>query len=187
MPLACESRKSAPCCGGKLHARGDAGQITVFGKNGRTRAISLPAGVWDDGPRWQQVAREYCYQGIAATRRSFRVIEGLVPDLLYLSVMKSRPDIFVPHPNLDDRINRNICQSELEGGVLLDHLPFGSFLEIETCDWTCYMVAHQDGQAVVWGHELFCPLPVLVDVFGSTWGGSMMKVRYIGRGMRMEF
>ncbi len=25
-----------------LHARGDAGQITVFGKNGRTRAIPLP-------------------------------------------------------------------------------------------------------------------------------------------------
>ena len=29
-----------------LHARGDAGQITVFGKNGMTRAIPLPAEVW---------------------------------------------------------------------------------------------------------------------------------------------
>src|SRR5262249_49091989 len=29
-----------------LHARGDAGQITVFGKNGRTRAIPLPTEVW---------------------------------------------------------------------------------------------------------------------------------------------
>src|SRR5712691_10603131 len=31
-----------------LHARGDAGQITVFGKNGRTRAIPLPAEVWGE-------------------------------------------------------------------------------------------------------------------------------------------
>jgi integrase/recombinase XerD len=31
-----------------LSARGDAGQITVFGKNGRTRAIALPKEVWED-------------------------------------------------------------------------------------------------------------------------------------------
>jgi integrase/recombinase XerD len=31
-----------------LHARGDAGKITVFGKNGRTRAIPLPAEVWGE-------------------------------------------------------------------------------------------------------------------------------------------
>ena len=31
-----------------LRPRGDAGQITVFGKNGRTRSITLPAGVWHD-------------------------------------------------------------------------------------------------------------------------------------------
>ena len=31
-----------------LHVRSDAGQITIFGKNGRTRAIALPAGIWTD-------------------------------------------------------------------------------------------------------------------------------------------
>jgi len=31
-----------------LHARGDAGQVTVYGKGGRTRAIALPAAVWSD-------------------------------------------------------------------------------------------------------------------------------------------
>jgi hypothetical protein len=31
-----------------LHARGTAGQITVFGKNGRTRAIALPAELWSE-------------------------------------------------------------------------------------------------------------------------------------------
>ncbi len=31
-----------------LHARGEAGQITVFGKNGRTRAIALPVELWTE-------------------------------------------------------------------------------------------------------------------------------------------
>ena len=31
-----------------LHARGEAGQITVFGKNVRTRAIALPAALWSE-------------------------------------------------------------------------------------------------------------------------------------------
>src|SRR6266581_8422652 len=31
-----------------LHARGDAGQITVFGKNGMTRAIILPVELWSE-------------------------------------------------------------------------------------------------------------------------------------------
>lgn len=31
-----------------LHIRGDAGQVTVFGKNGRTRAITLPASMWTE-------------------------------------------------------------------------------------------------------------------------------------------
>src|SRR5262245_31722741 len=31
-----------------LHPRGEAGQITVYGKGGRTRAITLPASVWSE-------------------------------------------------------------------------------------------------------------------------------------------
>jgi hypothetical protein len=37
------------------------------------------------------------------------------------------------------------------------------------------------------GHPQFCPLPVQVTIAGSTWGGSMLKMRFIGRGMQMEF
>jgi len=36
------------------------------------------------------------------------------------------PDLFKPHPNLSDEVNRNIVQSEFEGGgVYLDELSFG--------------------------------------------------------------
>jgi hypothetical protein len=34
---------------------------------------------------------------------------------------------------------------------------------------------------------LYCPQPLLVTIAGSTWGGSMIKVRFIGRGMHLEF
>ncbi len=38
----------------------------------------------------------------------------------------------MPHPGLSDEVNRNIAQSEIEGGVHLDGLSEGAFLEVET-------------------------------------------------------
>ena len=98
-----------------------------------------------------------------------------------------QPDLFVPHPNLSDRINRNIIQSEIEGGVYLDHLPRGAVLEIETQNRFYTLVNRGQGEALIWGHPRFCPSPVLVRINGSNWGGSMLKVRFIGRGMHLEF
>lgn len=37
------------------------------------------------------------------------------------------------------------------------------------------------------GHPEFCPRPVPVRISGSTWGGSMLKEGFLGRGMHMEF
>ncbi len=37
------------------------------------------------------------------------------------------------------------------------------------------------------GSARFCPIPTECNIHGSTWGGSMLKVNFIGRGMRMEF
>ncbi len=96
-------------------------------------------------------------------------------------------DFFVPHPNLSDQINRSICQSEIEGGVWLDHLPVGTLLEIETRNRFYTLEYRGDGQALISGHPKFCPEPVLVDIHGSTWGRSMIKIRFVGRGMHLEF
>ena len=53
---------------------------------------------------------------------------------------------------------------------------------------TLYRVENRgDGQVLISGNKKFCPDPVLVDFQGSTWGTPMCKVRYIGRGMFMEF
>ncbi len=97
------------------------------------------------------------------------------------------PQLFRPHPNLGDAVNAAICRSEIEGGVFLESLPPGTSLEVET-ENRAYRVIHQgQGKALISGHPEFCPRPVLVGIHGSTWGGSMLKVGYLGRGMRMEF
>ena len=80
-----------------------------------------------------------------------------------------------------------MIQSEIDGGVYLQDLARGAVLEIETMDWTCTLVYCGDSEACVSGHPRFCPEPVRVFVAGSTWGGSMLKQFFIGRGMHLEF
>ncbi|MBS1857894.1 MAG: hypothetical protein JST11_21175 [Acidobacteria bacterium] len=104
--------------------------------------------------------------------------------------MASSPDIsalFEPHPNLGDRVNGNIVQSEIEGGVYLRNLAPGTLLRVETENRE-YTILYQGwDRALIWGHPVLCPEPVPVVIHGSTWGGSMLKARYIGRGMHLEF
>lgn len=94
---------------------------------------------------------------------------------------------FASHPNLSDQVNSQIAQSEIEGGVFLRDLPKPSVLQI----WTqhhCYtVVVLGESSALISGHPQYCPEPVPVAIAGSTWGGSMLKRRFVGRGMRLEF
>lgn len=109
---------------------------------------------------------------------------------------KNRGEPFAPHPRLSDQINHNIIQSELEGGVFLYELPVGSGLQVETQN-RFYNIEHlgikKDSSGsdhytcLISGHPEFCPEPVEVEIYGSIWGGSMIKLHFIGRGMRLEF
>jgi hypothetical protein len=95
--------------------------------------------------------------------------------------------LFTPHPNLSDDVNRNIIGSETEGGVFLDRLQPHCVLLIETRH-RCYTAVMLGGsQALISGHPKYCPEPTLVAIAGSTWGGSMLKRRFVGRGMHLEF
>src|SRR5215471_9497999 len=95
--------------------------------------------------------------------------------------------MFIPHPNLADEINRSIIQSEREGGVFLHDLPPSTVLEIQTMHH-CYTAVLLGGSAALIScHPEFCPRPVQVAIAGSTWGGSMLKTQYVGRGMHLEF
>jgi hypothetical protein len=95
--------------------------------------------------------------------------------------------MFTPHPNLSDEVNRNIVESEIEGGVFLDRLEPRCVLLIQT-QHRCYTAVMLGGsQALISGHPEYCPEPTLVAIAGSTWGGSMLKRRFVGRGMHLEF
>src|SRR5581483_65490 len=99
----------------------------------------------------------------------------------------SESRMFRPSPHLSDSVNHRIVQSEIEGGVHLGALAPGAVLEVET-ENRAYTIRYEGmGRALISGHPVFCPEPTLVTINGSTWGGSMIKSGYIGRGMRLEF
>ena len=75
----------------------------------------------------------------------------------------------------------------MEGGVSLDEVPAGAQLEVETANHVYLIENRGDGEVMISGHPEICPEPVLVNFHGSTWGSPMLKLRFIGRGMRMEF
>ncbi len=95
--------------------------------------------------------------------------------------------MFNPHPNLADEVNSGIIQSEIEGGVFLNDLPPSTVLEIKTMHHLYTAVLLGGSEAMLSGHPEFCPKPVQVAIAGSTWGGSMLKLQYVGRGMHLEF
>jgi hypothetical protein len=97
------------------------------------------------------------------------------------------PRIYQPSPHLADAVNGNIVQSEIEGGVHLRDVEPGTVLEIKT-ENRAYTIRYEgSGRGLISGHPVFCPEPTLVTIHGSTWGGSMIKSDYIGRGMHLEF
>jgi hypothetical protein len=97
------------------------------------------------------------------------------------------PKLFMPHPNFSDEVNRNIVRSEVEGGVYLDDLQEGEVLEVETQHRWYTIVIRARSHELISGHPQYCPDPVPVRIEGSTWGSSMLKLRFIGRGMHLEF
>jgi hypothetical protein len=73
-------------------------------------------------------------------------------------------------------------QALLDRGLNIGVEPDGSDL---TAVYT--IVNRSGGEALISGHPSYCSEPVPVRIAGSTWGGSMLKLRFIGRGMHVEF
>jgi hypothetical protein len=93
---------------------------------------------------------------------------------------------FKPHPNLSDEINDNISRSETEGGAYLNNLAVGKRLYVTTQS-RVYTIEHREDGFYIWGHPKYCPEPILASIAGSTWGGSMLKMNFVGIGMHLEF
>lgn len=88
-------------------------------------------------------------------------------------------------PYLSDDINRKIQMSLIEGGANIAQLPVGRGLKVTTksCDYIIRRLA--DGYTIQ-GHPVYCPTALPCNIHGSTWGGSMIRSGFIGRGMFLE-
>ena len=82
-------------------------------------------------------------------------------------------------------MNHNIVQSQIEGGVFLDGLQPATVLQIRTQHHRYKAILLGGSRALISGHPTYCPHPVLVAISGSTWGGSMLKIHFVGRRMHL--
>ena len=106
---------------------------------------------------------------------------------LSAEVRDREQDLFTPLPGLNEGINQNACQSEGQGGLCLDNLKVGDLLEVETKTRTYFIENRGNGQILISGHPKYCPQPTPVELYGSTWGGIILKPRFIGRHMSLAF
>jgi len=91
----------------------------------------------------------------------------------------------VRHPNLTDEVNDAIEESETAGGAHLDKLEVGKKLLVQTRN-TAYLVERRKNGLYISGNKNYCPTPRKCSIPGSTFGGSMIKLDFLGRGMYME-
>lgn len=91
------------------------------------------------------------------------------------------------HPNLSAPLNAAIAKSDEDGGVWLEDVPVGKTVAMQTRN-TLYGICKVGPLTfTIFGHPKYCPEPTPCNIFGSSWGGSMLKVGWIGVGMCLEF
>lgn len=105
----------------------------------------------------------------------------------YRTGVRSLPGFCKPAPYLSDAINRSLAASEVEGGVNLADLLPGAVVEVETQNRAYTLLNQGDARVLISGHPQFCPNPRPAKILGSSWGGTMLKEAYIGRGMHLQF
>ena len=90
------------------------------------------------------------------------------------------------HEGFDDEVNAAFDQSQILGGAYLDELAVGRKLLVQT-DNTLYIIEHRKDGLYISGDQEFCPEPTKCSIHGSNFGGSMLKMNFVGRGMFLEF
>ena len=90
------------------------------------------------------------------------------------------------NPHLSDSVNAAIAKSEQDGGICMNDIliPVGSTVIVQTKNSTYFIEKRSDGQYIKGGSHF--PDFEKIHVNGSTFGGSMLKVDFIGIGMHME-
>lgn len=92
--------------------------------------------------------------------------------------------LFYDMTNLDPEITRKIEEQKRLGGINVSCLESGNRIEVETLNNVYKMELLEDGQIQVSGGII--EDKVIGRFNGSTWGTSLLKQNWIGKGMRME-
>lgn len=91
-----------------------------------------------------------------------------------------------PHPNLHPVITDRITEQEKLGGIDVSALEAGTKLAVKTISGSLYNIEILgDHKVRVQGGRHYNE-PFECFFSGSTWGGSMMKLAWIGKNMCME-
>jgi hypothetical protein len=91
------------------------------------------------------------------------------------------------HRHFDSAIDSGIGEPEVEYELSLEDLRVGAVIEVETAHHTYRIENRGDGKVLMVGHPTYCPKPLLVELYGSTAGAGMIKMGFLGPGMRMQF
>lgn len=88
--------------------------------------------------------------------------------------------------NLHPEIERRIEEQKKQGGIEIDKQPIGTRIEAQTRNTLYKIEILAGGKAKVEGGRYFSE-PKETRISGSTWGGSMLKMHWLGIGMHIEF
>jgi len=87
--------------------------------------------------------------------------------------------------NLHPEIQKRIDEQKRLGGVKLDDLKPGTKIEAQTLNTLYKIEVLENGKFMVDGGSYFAA-PTEVNIGGSTWGGSIIKIKWIGIYMHIE-
>jgi hypothetical protein len=96
-------------------------------------------------------------------------------------------NLLEPLPGFGGKENKRMIESMLEGGVFLRDIKVGGIIKIQTAHTLYTLTKEQEGSYLISGHPKYCPNPTKARIDGSTWGGSMIRIDFIGRNMHLEF
>jgi len=93
--------------------------------------------------------------------------------------------------DIDPMMKEIIERQERKGGFNVTLLESGTKITVETSNSIYHLVVVEGREITILGGmkstgEIRYPKPVPAIFIGSTWGGTMMKVDWIGEDMRME-
>lgn len=72
-------------------------------------------------------------------------------------------------------------------GFSVGELAPGELVSMTTLNRSYWLTYLGDRQGLLSGHPRYCQNPTPVRIEGSTWGGSMIEVGFLGEGMHVEF